>query len=243
MFQRSEVMEGMTVRSIDGEKLGNVASMEATEFHIEKGLFFPKNYACLYTDIGEIRNGEIFLTLPKQSLERWKSLESWKREEPLATPLTAPLAGEPASATLRGTEFREGDVTIPLYREKLEVAKTDKPAGEVRVRKYVVEEDETITVPVRHERVTIERRTVMDTPAMSAAFSDEEIVVPLRAEDVELSKRAYLDEEVVLHKEDVEEERRLASSVRHEELELTEEGKVDRGGWWAAPGEERFTRH
>jgi hypothetical protein len=68
MYQRSDVKEGMTVRSADGHRLGKVYAAGETEFHIEKGLFFPKDYAVRYAEISELRHGEIILAHGKESL-------------------------------------------------------------------------------------------------------------------------------------------------------------------------------
>src|SRR5687768_2672140 len=68
MYQRSDIKEGMTVRSVDGHKLGKVYAVGETEFHIEKGLFFPKDYSVRYAEISDLRNGEIILMHGKESL-------------------------------------------------------------------------------------------------------------------------------------------------------------------------------
>jgi len=68
MYQRRDIKEGMTVRSIDGHKLGKVYAVGDTEFHIEKGLFFPKDYAVRYAEISDIRDGDILLAHGRDSL-------------------------------------------------------------------------------------------------------------------------------------------------------------------------------
>ncbi|MFP2909326.1 hypothetical protein ACLESD_30650 [Pyxidicoccus sp. 3LFB2] len=68
MFQRTDVREGMVVRSIDGEKLGKVFAVGDGEFHIEKGLFFPKDYIVRYSEVSDIRAGEIILNHGKEAL-------------------------------------------------------------------------------------------------------------------------------------------------------------------------------
>src|SRR5512142_2773026 len=55
------INEGMTVRSIDGEKLGKVVACRADEFVIEKGFFFPKDYLARYQDVADVRDGEVML--------------------------------------------------------------------------------------------------------------------------------------------------------------------------------------
>jgi uncharacterized protein (TIGR02271 family) len=129
--------------------------------------------------------------------------------------------------TERVVTGRTEDITVPLHKEELDILKRDTQAGEVRVRKDVVEEERVVDVPVRRERVRVERRDVVDRPAMSASFQEETVVVPLRAEEVEVQKRAMVSEEVVIHKDAVEEERRVAETVRHEEVAIRSDGDVD----------------
>ena len=68
MYQRSDIKEGMTVRGVDGHRLGKVYALRDTEFEIEKGLFFPKDYAVQYEEIRELRRGEILLAHGLESL-------------------------------------------------------------------------------------------------------------------------------------------------------------------------------
>lgn len=248
MFQRSDIREGMTVRSIDGEKLGKVFAVQDGEFLIEKGLFFPKDYVCRYSEISDIRNGEIILMHGKEGLHRF-SLEEDRGvlagtgggagvgpgsvgvppEQRTGLGLGADT-GLPASASTAGVErpmVGKDQVTVPVYKEELDVTKREKQAGEVRVKKDVVEEEKELSVPVRRERVKVERRDVKDRPAMHASFQEETVVVPLRAEDVEVQKRAVVDEEVVIRKDAIEEEKRVAETVRREEVEVRGEGDVE----------------
>jgi uncharacterized protein (TIGR02271 family) len=129
--------------------------------------------------------------------------------------------------TERVVTGRTEDITVPLHKEELDILKRDTQAGEVRVRKDVVEEERVVDVPVRRERVRVERRDVVDRPAMSASFQEETVVVPLRAEEVEVQKRAMVSEEVIIHKDAVEEERRVAETVRREEVAIRSDGDVD----------------
>ncbi|NMO14476.1 YsnF/AvaK domain-containing protein [Pyxidicoccus fallax] len=272
MFQRSDVREGMIVRSVDGEKLGKVFAVGDGEFHIEKGLFFPKDYLVRYSEISDIRGGEIILNHGKEAL---RGLSGDNRYDAGATaglgggagvgpgavgvPATGSTTtgygatglgtsadtlsgsglgrdtnlGASASANL-GTERtmtgRSEDIAIPVHKEELDVLKRERQAGEVRVRKDVIEEEKVVDVPVRRERVRVERRDVTpDRPAMNASFQEETIVVPLRAEEVEVQKRAVVDEEVVIHKDAIEEERRVAESVRREDVDIRTDGDVEGG--------------
>jgi uncharacterized protein (TIGR02271 family) len=233
MFERGNLREGMIVRSIDGENLGKVYAIRETDFLIEKGLFFPKDYVCRYADISDIRNGEIVLLLGKENLRKAWSNDTYGT--------TAGLGTSAALPTDRMTRAEE-EIAIPVHKEELDVVKRDVQAGEVRVHKEVVHEEKVVDVPVRRERVRVERRDVNpDRPAMNASFQEETIVVPVRAEEVDVRKRAVLDEEVVIRKDVVEDERRVAETVRREEVEVT--NTSEEGRTYTAPDDDPLKRY
>ena len=256
MFQRNDIREGMTVRSSDGEKLGKVFAVSEGEFHIEKGLFFPKDYLVRYAEVSDIRNGEIILNHGKEALGTLSDDNRMGTTAGLGggagvgpgavgIPAERSTGGIGATGGLGATDTRineraamgtdtslrgraSEDISIPVHREELDVVKRDQQAGEVRVKKDVVVEEEVVDVPLRRERVRVERRDVSpNRPAMNASFQEETISVPLRAEQAEIHKRAVVDEEVVIHKDAVEEEQRISEPVRHEEVDVRTEGNVD----------------
>ena len=82
MYQRGDLKEGMTVRSVDGHRLGKVYAVGETEFHIEKGLFFPRDYAVRYAEISELRHGEIILAHGRESLRSMPDERPYLAERP-----------------------------------------------------------------------------------------------------------------------------------------------------------------
>lgn len=229
MFQRVDVKEGMAVRSMDGEKLGKVFAVQDGEFLIEKGLFFPKDYVCRYSEISDIRDGEIILMHGQEGLRRFSFDED--RGVLAGTGGTAGVGPGtvevPAAARAERPIAGRDDVTLELHKEELDVTKHERQTGEVRVRKDVVEEERVLDVPVRRERVRVERRDVKDRPAMNASFQEETVVVPMRSEEVEVTKRAVVDEEVIIRKDAIEENQRVAETVRHEEVSIRGDGDVE----------------
>ncbi|WP_225410339.1 YsnF/AvaK domain-containing protein [Stigmatella hybrida] len=221
MYQRNDVREGMTVRSMDGEKLGKVFAVNEDEFLIEKGLFFPKDYVCRYAEISHMEDGEIILTHGKEGLHHF-SFDGARDSDVMAG--TGGGAGVgPGALGMEGRREMgtQDEVAIPVHGERLDVVKRSTQAGEVRVHKDVVVEEQHVTVPVRRERVTVERRAVQqDRPAMNASFQEETVVVPLRAEEVEVRKRPVLEEEVVIRKQAVEEERDIDETIRRERVDI-----------------------
>jgi uncharacterized protein (TIGR02271 family) len=111
---------------------------------------------------------------------------------------------------------------VQLFGEVLRVHKERISRGEVRVRKDVVTENQTIEVPVTREELVLERVSVAaNTPASSADIGRaQEIRVPLTEEKVRLEKQPVVREEVLVGKREVADVARVGDDVRHEELRV-----------------------
>ena len=99
---------------------------------------------------------------------------------------------------------------MTVSEEELRVGTTEREAGRVRLKKYVVEDEVTETVPVRREEVRVEREAITDANRDDALagpdISEEEHEVVLHEEEVVAEKRAVPKERIRLEK-DVETER------------------------------------
>ena len=111
---------------------------------------------------------------------------------------------------------------VQLFGEVLRVHKERINRGEVRVRKDVVTENQTIEVPVMREELVLERVSVSgNTPAPSANIGrGQEIRVPLSEEKVRLEKQPVVREEVNVGKREVADVERVNADVRREELRV-----------------------
>ncbi|MFL6027672.1 MAG: DUF2382 domain-containing protein [Friedmanniella sp.] len=137
-------------------------------------------------------------------------------------------AGEPGVVG-HDTSGPTTDDAMTLSEERLRVGTTQREAGRARLRKYVVTENVTQTVPVSHEEVRIEREPITDANRGAAesgpAISEEEHEVVLHAEvpvvdkDVEAVERVRLDTETVTDQETVTDE------VRKERVDLDEDAR------------------
>lgn len=133
----------------------------------------------------------------------------------------------------RGQVERGGkDQTLELREERLRVEKEREQAGEVRLGKRVEERTEQVDVPLREERVVIERHSGSGQ-AVGGEIRDtgEEIEVPVMKERAEVEKDTVVAEEVGVRKEAVERTEQVQANLRREELEVEGEGDVttDRG--------------
>jgi uncharacterized protein (TIGR02271 family) len=119
---------------------------------------------------------------------------------------------------------RETDDAMTRSEEELRVGTTQREAGRARLRKYVVEDEVTQTVPVRREEVRVEREPITDANVDAAtsgpAISEEEHEVVLHEEEVVAEKRAVPRERVRLDKDTVTEQREVSEAVRKEQVEV-----------------------
>lgn len=131
------------------------------------------------------------------------------------------------------TSGRNTDDAMTRSEERLNVGTESQPTGRARLRKYVVTEHETVTVPVSHEEARIEREPITDAnrdAAMSGPdISEEEHEVTLRAERPTVSKEQVPVERVRLDKETVTGEEEVAEDVRKEHIEAEGDVRGDRG--------------
>jgi len=119
------------------------------------------------------------------------------------------------------------DRTIQLREERLKVNKTPVEAGDVSVHKEIVTEQKTITVPVEHEELVIERRPGSGKVVAGGVRGDsEEIRVPLRSEQVEVSKEAVVTEEVAVGKRKVQGSKEVSATLNKEQLNVEKHGDV-----------------
>jgi uncharacterized protein (TIGR02271 family) len=156
-------------------------------------------------------------------------------------------SGTTTSGTTTGTERgtdRGRDTSGPTTddamtrsEERVNVGTETVPAGKARLRKYVVTENVTQTVPVRREEVRLEREPITEGNRGAALdgpdISEEEHEVTLNEERVVVDKEAVPVERVRLDTETVTDEQQVNEEVRKEQIDLddadvTEGRRADR---------------
>jgi uncharacterized protein (TIGR02271 family) len=124
------------------------------------------------------------------------------------------------------------DDAMTRSEEELHVGTTQQESGRARLRKYVVEDEVTQTVPVKREEVRVEREPITDANAGAAtdgpAISEEEHEVVLHEEEVVTEKRAVPKERIRVDKETVTDEQQVSETLRKEEVDLDGEGRGTR---------------
>ncbi|MHB1394000.1 MAG: YsnF/AvaK domain-containing protein [Clostridia bacterium] len=119
------------------------------------------------------------------------------------------------------------DATLQLRQEELDVNKNRVQAGEVTLSKEVVEEQKVVDVPVTHEEVVIERRTINNEHSDTPISSGETIRIPVSKEQVDVNKHTVVTGEVLAHKHEVEETRHIEETLKKEEARINTEGDAN----------------
>ncbi len=132
-----------------------------------------------------------------------------------------------ATATEQPATGTEEEQRLKLREEQLRVQKQPVEAGEVRLRKDVVAEQQNVDVPVSHEEVYVERRPGTGQPSDKPVGEEETYRVPVREEQVNVEKQPVERGEVAIGKRQVQETQPVSDTVRREEAHIEREGDVN----------------
>jgi uncharacterized protein (TIGR02271 family) len=131
--------------------------------------------------------------------------------------------------TGRDTSGPTTDDAMTRSEEELHVGTEQRERGRARLRKYVVEEEVTQTVPVRREEVRIEREPITDGNVDSAtdgpAISEEEHEVVLHEEQPVAEKRVVPKERVRMDKDVETSEEQVSDTVRQERIDVDDDSR------------------
>jgi uncharacterized protein (TIGR02271 family) len=124
------------------------------------------------------------------------------------------------------------DDAMTRSEEQLRVGTQTREAGRARLRKYVVTENVTQTVPVQREEVRLEREPITDGNVGDATsgpdISEEEHEVILHEERPVVEKEAVPVERVRMGTDTVTEQQSVSDEVRKEQIDVDTDGDVRR---------------
>ena len=126
------------------------------------------------------------------------------------------------AGTGRATGNHDSDASMVRSEEQLNVGTEKVATGKARLRKYVVTEHVTKTVPVQREEVRIEREPLDEADRDRLSGSDlgeDEQVVTLTEDQVVVDKETVPVEEVRLDTDTVTEEQQVSDEVRKEQID------------------------
>ena len=151
--------------------------------------------------------------------------------DPIGTDTT--VAGTSGGTADRDTVGRDisgptTDDAMTRSEERLSVGTRREEVGRARLRKYVVTEQQQVSVPVSREEVRVEREPITDANidrAMAGPdISEEEHEVTLHAERPVVDKETVPVERVRLETETVTDEQTVGGDVRKEQIEFDDSG-------------------
>ncbi len=123
------------------------------------------------------------------------------------------------------------DDAITRSEERLNVGTRTEETGRARLRKYIVTEQQSVTVPVSHEEVTLEREPITEANRGQAVsggdLSEEEHEVTLHAERAVVDKETVPVERIKVGTETVTGEETVTDSVRKEQVELDDDAGTE----------------
>ncbi|MGX7829499.1 DUF2382 domain-containing protein [Actinokineospora sp. 24-640] len=132
-------------------------------------------------------------------------------------------AGAGEASTMDAGAVEAGEV-MTRHEEQLSAVVRDVEVGRVRLVKYVVTEEQNITVPVSREEVRIVREPIDGTTkADRDAFTEAAAEVILHRQEPVVEKIVRPVERVRLEKEIVTEQRQVSGNVRHERLDVEDD--------------------
>ncbi len=120
--------------------------------------------------------------------------------------------------------YQVDEAALTRREEELQVGTHKESAGKVRLRKYVVTEQETVTVPVHKERVVLEREPASGTS--TGTIGDEVVEIDLQEDVIDVDKRVVDKETVRAGKQQVTDTEKVHAEVRKEQVEV--DGDVER---------------
>lgn len=113
----------------------------------------------------------------------------------------------------------EGDIV--RHEERLNVGKEEVETGRVHIRKHVVNEQQSVQVPVEREELRVERTPIADGEAVRGGRLEEgETEVVLHEERPVVSKETVGVEKVSIGKETVVENETVTANVAKEQIEV-----------------------
>ena len=122
----------------------------------------------------------------------------------------------------------DGTLRLELRAEQLRLRTVPEQVGAARLSTRVVEHTETIQVPLREERVVIERRPGSgEVVGGEIIGEDESVAVDVTRERPVGEKEVVVAEEVDVRTETVQRTERVEATLRREELAVEEQGDVN----------------
>lgn len=175
-----------------------------------------------------IDSGEIFLFADDEVYNESVGITGVTGAEFSADPAADAEAPKMSRAERRKKLSDNGEESIYLHEEQLEVQKERVQTGEINVNKRIVEEEQHIDVPLERDDVVVERRPVADTGNPDEEIKREpyqvgdELHIPVIEERLIVTKKEVVTEEIVVTKRKINETEHITETLRREEVDIDE---------------------
>ncbi|MCW2679643.1 MAG: photosystem reaction center subunit [Frankiales bacterium] len=218
---------GKTLLGRSGVRVGKVTEVyestggEGTFAAVKTGLFGNHSSFVPLAE-AELHGDNVHVPYPKELIDQAPRVAA---DQELSTQeeerLFAHYGAAPASQRAAAAPVEDGVVT--RSEERLHVATERVETGRARLRKYVVTETVTHTVPVSHEELRIVREPLepgaMDVPVVTS-LTEEVHEVVLSAERPVVQREIVPVERIRLDTESVSGEEMVTEQVRKEQVEV-----------------------
>jgi uncharacterized protein (TIGR02271 family) len=245
-----EELDGKTIKSSDGSKIGKINNIyldtdtEKPEWaSVSTGMFGSKE--ALVPLAAVTREGDDFVVPfdkdtvkeaphhdPGDELTRTQEAElftyygiPYGGETVTATggPQTGTVEAPAAGGDVEDTSGPNTDTAMTRSEERLQVGTESVESGRVRLRKYIVTENVTQTVPITREEVRVEREPITEAnrdAAMSGAdLSEEQAEITLHEDRPVTVKETVPIERISLTKDTVTDETEVSETLREERID------------------------
>jgi uncharacterized protein (TIGR02271 family) len=233
MPQVTETYEwrGRNVVTSDGDKIGKLEEIyldtdsgEPEWATVATGLLGAQQTFVPLVDVDH-RRGEVVVPYSKDQVKDAPSVDpdgqlSHEEENRLYEHYGIAGSGQQVGRDVSGPTT---DDAMTRSEEELRVGTARHESGRARLRKYVVTEEVTQTVPVQREEVRVEREPITDANVDRALdgpeISEEEHEVVLHEEEPVVEKRVVPKERVRMDKDTHTEDAQVSEELRKEQIE------------------------
>ncbi len=249
-FKEVETFEGFEVKDRDGEKIGKVddlfvdAGNEPEYIGVKMG-FLGMNSTLIPMDICRVDESDQEITVDTEKKHATDG-PSFDADDEISRDFERQVREHYSLNGHEGSEERgdygayysdddddraegvrhDGDdeLTVQRTEEELRAGTREREAGGVNVRKRVRTDKEKVTVPKKHEEISVERVQVDEgSSSPEAEIGEEDVSITVMEEEVITDKKAVVKEELRIKKDVVEKEEVIEEDVRKEEIEVDDE--------------------
>ncbi|MFK0132370.1 DUF2382 domain-containing protein [Streptomyces rubiginosohelvolus] len=239
-YLTTDQLRDLTVHDQEGEKVGSIGQVFVDDTSqrpdwvtVPTGLFGTKETFVPLAG-AQVRGLELHVPFTKDVIKDAPRVDA---DEHLATEqerhlyahygLTDPASAEsvtgrsavPDDGTVRSRAAGAGgEHELVRSEERLRVGTAERVAGTARLKKVVVTENVTTTIPVTHEEVRVVREPVRAGEVAAPGIGEAEATVTLHEERPVVGKEKVAVERVRLETAEVTEEEQVNDTVRKEQI-------------------------